>query len=87
MQRTAMLVGQMKLSMEIISDVTRSSNLEESGQLALARKKLENLNLPIGLETDASAVGGHAHKIEALRFASQGAGGYKGRTIQGLAFQ
>ena len=45
MQRTAMLVGQMKLSMEIISDVTRSSNLEESGQLALARKKLENLNL------------------------------------------
>lgn len=45
MQRTALLVGQMKLSMEIISDVTRSSNLEESGQLALARKKLENLDL------------------------------------------
>ena len=45
MQRTAFLVGQMKMSMEIISDVTRSSNLEESGQLALARKKLENLNL------------------------------------------
>ena len=45
MQRTAMLVGQMKLSMEIISDVTRSSNLEESGQLALARKKLESLDL------------------------------------------
>jgi hypothetical protein len=43
--------------------------------------KLENLNLPIGFETDASAVGGHAHKVKALRFASQWAGGYKGRTI------
>ena len=45
MQRTAFLVGQMKMSMQIISDVTRIANFEESGQLALARKKLENLNL------------------------------------------
>jgi hypothetical protein len=48
---------------------------------------LENLNLPIGFETDASAVGCHAHKVKALRFAGRWAGGYKGRTIQGLAFQ
>ena len=45
MKRTSLLLGQMKMSMEIIYDATRYSNLEESGQLELARKKLENLNL------------------------------------------
>jgi hypothetical protein len=44
------------------------------------------LNLSIGFKADASAVGSHAYKVEALRFASQWAGGHKGRTIQGLAF-
>jgi hypothetical protein len=48
---------------------------------------LKTLILSIGFETDASAVGCHAHKIEALRFASQWASGYKSCTIQGLAFQ
>lgn len=48
MQNIALTVGQMKVSMEIISDVTRSANIEEGGQLALARKQLEQLNLSAG---------------------------------------
>lgn len=48
MQNIALTVGQMKVSMEIISDVTRSANLEEGGQLAAARKQLESLNLVQG---------------------------------------
>jgi hypothetical protein len=45
MQNIALTVGQMKVSMEIISDVTRQANLEEGGKLAVARKQLEELNL------------------------------------------
>lgn len=48
MQNIALTVGQMKVSMEIISDVTRQANLEEGGQLAVARKQLEALNLSDG---------------------------------------
>jgi hypothetical protein len=45
MHNIALTVGQMKVSMEIISDVTRQANLEEGGRLAVARKQLEELNL------------------------------------------
>lgn len=45
MQNIALTVGQMKVSMEIISDVTRQANLEEGGKLAVARRQLEELNL------------------------------------------
>lgn len=48
MQNIALTVGQMKVSMEIISEVTRSANLEEGGKLASARKSLEALNLVKG---------------------------------------
>jgi hypothetical protein len=48
MQNIALTIGQMKTSMEIISDVTRQANLEDGGQLALARKQLEALNLSGG---------------------------------------
>ena len=48
MQNIALTVGQMKASMEIISDVTRQSNLEDAGKLAVARKQLEALNLTSG---------------------------------------
>ena len=48
MQNIALTVGQMKVSMEIIGNVTREANLEEGGQLALARKQLEALNIVNG---------------------------------------
>jgi hypothetical protein len=47
-QNIALTIGKMKVSMEIISDVTRSTNLEESGRAAVARKQLEALNLGEG---------------------------------------
>ena len=45
MQNIALTVGQMKVSMEIISDVTRQENLEDAGRLAVAREQLKALNL------------------------------------------
>ena len=48
MQRTALLVGQMRVSMDIISSVTQDANIEEGGRLALARQQLEQLNLADG---------------------------------------
>jgi hypothetical protein len=45
MQNIALTVGQMKVSMEIISDVTRQENLEDAGRLAVAREQLQALNL------------------------------------------
>ena len=48
---------------------------------------LENLNLSVGFEADASAVGGHAYDVQALGFASHRAVGHKGRAVQSLAFE
>ncbi len=45
MKTIALTVGQMKVSMEIIGDVTRQANLEEGSKIAYARKQLEELNL------------------------------------------
>jgi hypothetical protein len=45
MQNIALTVGQMKVSMEIISDVTRQENLEDAGRLSVAREQLQALNL------------------------------------------
>lgn len=49
MKNIALTVGQMKVSMEIISDVTRQANLEEGSKLAYARQQLEALNITNGL--------------------------------------
>ncbi len=48
MKNIALTVGQMKVSMEIIGDVTRQANLEEGSKIAYARKQLEALNLTNG---------------------------------------
>ena len=48
MQRTALLMGQISASMDIISSVTQDANIEEGGRLALARQQLEQLNLGEG---------------------------------------
>lgn len=57
MKQTAMLNGQIMTSMEIIAEATRSANLEEAGNLEVARKKLESLNLldsPMSIPTSNS---------------------------------
>ena len=57
MKNIALTVGQMKVSMEIIGDVTRQANLEEGSKIAYARKQLEALNLTSGqaLPVDSSS--------------------------------
>lgn len=45
MKQIAISVGQMRTSMEIISEVTKSDNLENAAKLSLAKKQLEELNI------------------------------------------
>lgn len=71
MQNIALTVGQMRVSMEIISDVTRTANLEEGGHLAVARKQLESLNLISGQAipvTQATSNFNNVNTLKDLRF-------------------
>jgi ribosomal protein S18 len=67
MKNIALTVGQMKVSMEIIGNVTREANLEEGSKIAYARKQLEALNLTNGAALPEASISANFSKMPTLQ--------------------
>jgi hypothetical protein len=71
MQKTAYLIGQVNVSMEIISNVIREDNINDAGKILVARNQLEQLNLKEGQALPIPTIStdfGNKQPIQNLRY-------------------